>query len=45
MAAKRHARDIHELANERRHRQAHRARQTDDEGLNAVDAGWGDATM
>jgi hypothetical protein len=48
MAAARRDREIHELASHRRHRrnlarrQAIRARQNDDEGSNAVDAGWGD---
>jgi hypothetical protein len=46
MTAARRAREIHELASECRHRRnlAH-ARQTDDEGSNAVDAGWGDTHM
>jgi hypothetical protein len=42
LAAARRAREIHEVARHRRnlaHRQAIRARQTDDEGSNAVDAG------
>jgi hypothetical protein len=49
MAMVRHAREVHELATQRRHRQnlarriAIRARQADyDEGSNAVDPGWGD---
>jgi hypothetical protein len=45
MATARRAREIHELANERRHRQclarhqANHARQTDGEGSNTVDTG------
>jgi hypothetical protein len=48
MAAARRVREIHELASQGRHcwnlacRQAIRARQTDDEGSNAIDPGWGD---
>jgi hypothetical protein len=48
MAAARRAREIHELASQRHHRwnlarrQAIRACQTDSEGSNAVDPGWGD---
>jgi hypothetical protein len=40
---------IHELASERRHRMnlahARRSRQTDSEGSNAVNAGWGDTLL
>jgi hypothetical protein len=45
LAAARHAREIHELTSERHHRirlarhQAQRARHTDCEGSNAIDAG------
>jgi hypothetical protein len=43
MATARRAREIHELASERHHRRnlarACRARQTDGEGSNAIDAG------
>jgi hypothetical protein len=48
MAAARRAREIHELASQRRHRwnlarrKAIRACQTDGEGSNTVDPGWGD---
>jgi hypothetical protein len=48
MAAARRAREVHELANQHRHRrnlacrQAHRARQAGDEGSSTVDLGWGD---
>jgi DNA-directed RNA polymerase subunit K/omega len=51
MAVAKRAREIHELASEHCHRphlarrQTHRARQTDDEGSNAIDTGWGDAAM
>jgi hypothetical protein len=51
MAAARRAHKIHELANEHRHCQRlarHQARhvsQTNGEGSNAGDAGWGDAAM
>jgi hypothetical protein len=51
MAAARRAHEIHDLANERCHRQrlahhrARHARQTDVEGSNAGNAGWGDASM
>jgi hypothetical protein len=48
MAAARRAREVHELATQRRYRrnlarrQALRARQVDSEGSNSVDPGWGD---
>jgi hypothetical protein len=46
MASVRRAREIHDLASKCRLRlarlHAHRARQTDGEGSNAVDVGWGD---
>jgi hypothetical protein len=48
IAAARRAREVHELATQRRHRQnlprrqGIRARQADDEGSNAVDLGWDD---
>jgi hypothetical protein len=46
MAVARRAREIHELASECRHRRNLAcARQTDDEGSNAIDAGWGDTHM
>jgi hypothetical protein len=49
MATARHARKIHELTSEHRHRRnlicARRARQTDGKGSNAIDAGLGDAHM
>jgi hypothetical protein len=51
LAAPSRAHEIHELANEHRHRQrlsrhqANRDLQTDGEGSNTVDVGWGDALM
>jgi hypothetical protein len=49
MAAERRVREIHELTNECHHRRnlarARHAHQTDDEGSNVVDAGWGDALV
>jgi hypothetical protein len=51
MAAARRAREVHELATQRRHhrnlarRQAHHAGQAGGEGSNTVDLGWGDDLM
>jgi hypothetical protein len=49
MAADRRVREIHELASECHHHRnlarARHAHQTDDEGSNVVDAGWGDALV